>query len=263
VSETDKHPDPHPGPDDAATVDGIPTADDLLLIAVDHRRGRLRVSDHILPLGLAGGVLTELLLRQHISIAPHPERGLVLPTSVPPVDPLHAEVWDLIRLERANGHTHPLTKWIRFLAQTALATVAGRLAARGWLEIIPPTRRNRHTRYISPPPLRGYHQWRSLQLAQAISSAHHPATDPGHAEHLPQAATWPTPLLALAALTTSAGLTGCVFEDVEPARQATDVIADQLGRQPDLAAIVADVAELCDGRVRSGTRIRSAPHRRS
>lgn len=88
-------------------------ADDLFLVIGDDW-GKLRVNRDVAQIGLAGGLLAELILSGYVTV----ERNYLIATrSGEPIDPLAGAV---IRQVRAEQHELPVRKWIAFLAATSL-----------------------------------------------------------------------------------------------------------------------------------------------
>jgi hypothetical protein len=113
-------------------------ADDLYLIAHHEATGRPHLSPRALGIGMAGGLLAELVAAEVPTIRVH--RGHVLPLyyrnrepvarSGRPDEPVAGHVLDLIMAEPAP---RPARDWLLFLGKTAPADVAGRLMRSGYL----------------------------------------------------------------------------------------------------------------------------------
>ncbi|MEV6600870.1 GPP34 family phosphoprotein [Actinoplanes sp. NPDC051346] len=104
----------------------LPLADDLYLAAHDSPRGRCLLSDATLGLGLAAGLLAELVLWRRLDVR---DNHIVVIDDEPTRDPATAAV--LGQLLREPGHRR-IRDWISFLA-TGVATdlVERRLARAG------------------------------------------------------------------------------------------------------------------------------------
>ncbi len=102
-------------------------ADDLYLLAHDDRTGRPCLKPRPLGLGLAGGLLAELMLGGCIGLW---RDGSVIAHRTWPADDLGRQVRDQIVGER---EPHPLREWLLFLARTAAGEVATRLEVAGYL----------------------------------------------------------------------------------------------------------------------------------
>ena len=102
-------------------------ADDLYLMAHHEVSGRPLLQPRALGIGLAGGLLAELLLAGGITWW---HGGAVAPGRVLPADALARQVRDQIAGER---EPLPAREWLLFVARTAAADVAGRLERSGYL----------------------------------------------------------------------------------------------------------------------------------
>jgi hypothetical protein len=105
-------------------------ADDLYLLAHHERTGRPVLSPRAAGLGLAGGLLGELVLVGAIRI----RRGEVVTTAGLAEDALTAAVLSQVAGEVA---ARPVGEWLAFLSRTAPGGVAGRLEAAGYLAAVP------------------------------------------------------------------------------------------------------------------------------
>ncbi|MDX6391026.1 MAG: hypothetical protein QOJ73_2089 [Streptosporangiaceae bacterium] len=103
-------------------------ADDLYLMAHHEVSGKPHVQPRVLGLGLAGGLLAELLLLGSIGLVPH--GVLAVADHTPPEDGLARSVLGLVLSEQER---HAVQRWLLFLARTAAADVAGRLEESGYL----------------------------------------------------------------------------------------------------------------------------------
>ncbi|MDM4718357.1 GPP34 family phosphoprotein [Micromonospora sp. WMMA1363] len=102
-------------------------ADEFFLIAHNDIRGKAKLHPAATGLGLAGGLLGELVLYGHVTVSD----GLVtIVDRRPPVDALAHTVLD--QLIGEPRHQSART-WLSFLAQTATAAVGERLARAGVL----------------------------------------------------------------------------------------------------------------------------------
>lgn len=121
-------------------------ADDLYLIAHDDVTGRPLLHPRALGLGLAGGLLAELMLLDGLWLS----RGLVVMNDVSMVaDEMASRVLGLLLSER---ELHPVGNWLAFLGRTAAADVATRLARTGYLEQACPRRLRRRGQWIPADP---------------------------------------------------------------------------------------------------------------
>jgi hypothetical protein len=103
-------------------------ADDLWLLAHDDVSGRPFVQPRALGLGLAGGLLCELVLAGAVSV--YQEDIAVLRVRRPLPGELLVRV---LRQMAGEPHARPVAEWLAYLALTAPAEVAERLAASGYL----------------------------------------------------------------------------------------------------------------------------------
>jgi hypothetical protein len=109
-------------------------ADEVYLLAHHDLTGRPLLQPRPLGLGLAGGLLAELMLGGSIGLR---HDGVLLAGRTWPADDLGRRVRDLIAIE---PEPRPLGDWLAYLARTAAPEVAARLEqagylmrARGWL----------------------------------------------------------------------------------------------------------------------------------
>jgi hypothetical protein len=102
-------------------------ADDLYLMAHHEVSGKPLLQPRAVGLGLAGALLAELMLSGRIRIGPG---RVAVADPTPPEDALAGSVLDLVLGE---SEQHDLGTWLLFLARTAAADVAQRLARSGYL----------------------------------------------------------------------------------------------------------------------------------
>lgn len=103
-------------------------ADDLYLLSHDDRTGRPRLRQRPLSIGLAGALLTELMLGDSIGLD---RGGVLVPRRRRPADDLGRRVQAQIA---AGGTPRPARDWLLYLARGATKDVAGRLEQAGYLE---------------------------------------------------------------------------------------------------------------------------------
>jgi hypothetical protein len=104
-------------------------ADDLYLVAHHEQTGKPHLQPRALGLGLAGGLLAELMLSRSIRLW----HGVVMATDTsPPPDDLARSVLGQVAGER--GHLPP-RDWLLYLARTAAGDVARRLEQAGYLTL--------------------------------------------------------------------------------------------------------------------------------
>jgi hypothetical protein len=102
--------------------------DDLYLLAHNDVTGKPYIQARPLGLGLAGGLLAELVLAGALSVC---DDEITVPDSCrPPADELARNVLGSVARE---PEAHPVHDWLVYLARTAPAEVAHRLAAAGYL----------------------------------------------------------------------------------------------------------------------------------
>jgi hypothetical protein len=102
-------------------------ADDLYLLAHHDVTGRPLLQPRPLSIGLAGGLLAELMLGGSISVR---HDGAVTAHRTWPADNLAHHVRDQIAVE---SEPHPVEEWLLFLARTTAGDVARRLERAGYL----------------------------------------------------------------------------------------------------------------------------------
>ena len=118
----------HPGPLDAGLSGTGLVADDLYLMAHDDRNGKPRLQPRPLGIGLAGALLTELMLAGWIGL-----RRNTAVVIVPGVarDTVMRHV--LLKQMADEPGPQPVQAWLRFLARGAARDVAVRLEQAGYL----------------------------------------------------------------------------------------------------------------------------------
>lgn len=151
--------------------------DDMYLIAHHEASGRPCLSPRAAGIGLAGGLLAELLT------APVPaltlDHGCVLPLYrnngnpvaryTRPDDPVTARVLEVIA---AEARPRPVRDWLLFLGRTSAAQVAGRLERGGYL-----TRPGSRIWWRTPPPVPADVSWSvcaQLRARAALDTARPP-----------------------------------------------------------------------------------------
>ena len=106
-------------------------ADDLWLLAHDDRTGKCRIGPRPLGLGLAGGLLCELLLAGQAGVT---RDGLIIAGAKPPPDP-RAHHGSLLRQITSEPVPLPVRDWIRFISQSSAREVTARLEQDGYLTV--------------------------------------------------------------------------------------------------------------------------------
>jgi hypothetical protein len=102
-------------------------ADDLYLMAHHEVSGKPLIHPRALGIGLAGGLLAELMLTDSISLRPG---GTVGPGRIPLADGLARQVLGLLAGE---SEPRPVREWLLFIGRSAAVDVAGRLGQSGYL----------------------------------------------------------------------------------------------------------------------------------
>ncbi len=102
-------------------------ADDLYLMAHHEVTGKPLLQPRAVGLGLAGALLAELVLAGRIRVGPG---GVAVAGAAPSGDALADSVLALVHGEEQR---RPARDWLLFLARTAAADVARRLAGSGYL----------------------------------------------------------------------------------------------------------------------------------
>jgi len=121
-------------------------ADDLFLMAHDDVTGRPLLQPRAIGLGLAGGLLAELMLSGQLGVS----RGLVIAGNPGAPDGQFADgVMSLVLTERDR---HPVCDWLAFLARTSAADVARRLAGAGYLQEVWSRRPRRTGQWVPVDP---------------------------------------------------------------------------------------------------------------
>lgn len=121
-------------------------ADDLYLLAHHETTGKPHLQPRAAGLGLAAGLLGELMLAGRIRCW----RGLIIPAGgAPPGDELAARVLGLVVSEPEH---RPPRDWLRYLARSATGEVAARLAGAGYLSRAPGRRFGPAARWVPVDP---------------------------------------------------------------------------------------------------------------
>jgi hypothetical protein len=121
-------------------------ADDLYLLSHHEITGKPHLQPRALGLGLAGGLLAELLLSGSINLW----RGtIVTADGVPPRDDIARSVLNRVHSERQQLVARD---WLLFLGHTAVRDVARRLEQAGYLTRIATRRFSRTERWVPADP---------------------------------------------------------------------------------------------------------------
>ncbi|WP_426503001.1 GPP34 family phosphoprotein [Dactylosporangium sp. McL0621] len=138
-------------------------ADDLWLIAHEERDWRCRLHPRALGLGLAGGLLGELVLGGRVAIGAD---DVVRVADVgPPHDAFAHVVLAYLRSERALD----VRTWLKFFAEDkATSLVVERLQLAGLVEAVEVSRLRRHASRVLWPTDRTAAGWRPTRLQHVI-----------------------------------------------------------------------------------------------
>lgn len=121
-------------------------ADDLYLMSHDDVTGRPFLHPRALGLGLAGGLLAELLLSGRLSLR---QGRMVVSDAGAPADILGRCVLGHVLTER---QTYSVSDWLAYLARTSITDVAVRLELAGYLIRKPARRPWRAQRWVPADP---------------------------------------------------------------------------------------------------------------
>jgi hypothetical protein len=109
-----------------------PIADELWLLSHHEHSGRAKLEDQRVALGLAGGIVCELLIEGHITLASEQHVFLRF-------DPGYARdavgQWAMAEMDRADGQV-PVGQWIWHLGEQVTRRVADRLEQAGIVEYV-------------------------------------------------------------------------------------------------------------------------------
>jgi hypothetical protein len=149
-----------------SVLEGSPTllADEYFLISLDDRSGRGRLSAPVQSLGLASGLVGELVLAGYLMTA---ETEVYPLTAQLPPEPLAAEVMKVI-LARQNERD--LGTWLTFLAAEAITDVGDRLARAGKVVASQKRRRLGGTRVEYLPSNLSAAAWPGIRLGNLLAS---------------------------------------------------------------------------------------------
>jgi hypothetical protein len=202
-----------------------PLTHETFMIALNDRTGNLRLNAPSLGLVLAGTVLGELVLSQHLVI----NGGELEPLrSELPADPFLARRF--ARMLAEPGITDVST-WLRFFATEAVPDTARELQALGWLHIERwRSAFSRRSRYSYQPVRTSDIAWRPMRLAAVLS---------GLNQHLHQGHPIPWEEVLLAELLDAVGLLDIVLWN-SPKDDCRRVLRWCLTQHPTLHALVRE-----------------------
>ena len=141
-------------------------ADDLYLMAHHEITGKPHLQPRAVGLGLAGALLAELMLVGTICIQ---SGEVTVADGTPPGDGLVRSVLALVLSEHER---HAAQRWLLFLARTAAADVADRLAQSGYLTRVTTRRFGRRERWV---PVDADSAFAPLVRVKSVLSASGPA----------------------------------------------------------------------------------------
>src|SRR5262245_66589308 len=98
-------------------------------MGLDERTGRPRLHSRAMGLGLAAGLLCELVIDERLTVKTDRLIPLVGPDAV--TDPIHLRMLEHVHAEP----DHQLPVWLSFFAQSAVDAVADRLVGLGYLTV--------------------------------------------------------------------------------------------------------------------------------
>ena len=161
----------------ASTTDGerrrvSQLADDYYLICFQEQTGRAVVTDAVAGLGLAGGLLAELVLGAHLTI--HHGRLYPVAGTPAPTDPPLREI-----LQTVCGQQQPQATgtWLRFLATDAVCDVRARMGATGLLARVRTRRLGVTGRQVYLPTDSNAAAWPAIRLARLQPARYTRASD--------------------------------------------------------------------------------------
>jgi len=143
---------------------GSPVADDFYLVAHEERSGRCLVPQRVASLGLAAGLLAELVLSGHVQVI----NGRVFHrhAPAPPQDRVSRE---LLALVFETGAGAGVGNWLDLLTSNAVRNVRYRLTLAGSLTEVQIPRMLRRRRRAHLPTDPNAAAWPAIRLANALS----------------------------------------------------------------------------------------------
>jgi hypothetical protein len=197
-------------------------ADEFFLIALDDRTGKPRLHSRALSLGVAAGLLSELVLSDYIAVVDAVIRRI--DARQPPVDPTLTRMLEQIDAEQP----HPVPTWLSFFAQTSVPAVASRLVHDGYLRVEESrSLLRKRSSYTSTNPTA--HAWRAVRLGRLITNR--------------KVATWED--TTVAGLCSATGLATLVLWDATSAdHEYLGQLVAALAQEPSLRALINQVEAL-------------------
>ncbi|MBT8224161.1 MAG: GPP34 family phosphoprotein [Dactylosporangium sp.] len=142
----------------------LAVADDFFLIVLNDRTGKLRLHHRIAAIGIAGGMLAELVFGGHISFG---GGKVAVVHTEPPTERVAKQVYGRFLTE---PKTTDVRTWLAFFAEIATGLVADRLGENGWIEPIEQRRLLRRTGAVAYRPRdRSQVAWRAMRLAEQLA----------------------------------------------------------------------------------------------
>jgi hypothetical protein len=220
----------HPGPPNRGLSGTGRVGDDLYLAAHHDVTGKPQLPRRQLGLGLAGGLLAELMLDGSIGL--HQGRVAVAAGARTPDqdEPLTRRVRGQIA---AEPYLYPVRDWLRVLAPTAAGDIAGRLAQAGYLTLARARLPGRPARYVPVDS-----DWAFAALSRVRA-----ALDP--------ARSFPVREVTLAGLVVASGLSFRLDHDLSPAGISPGQAIGML--PPDLRELILQTRAAIDSTVLART----------
>jgi len=135
-------------------------SDDLYLVCFAEQTGRAVVTEAVAGLGLAGGLLAELVLGGHVLVHEgllHPVSGVAAPNDLP--------LWEVLQAVCGQRQPQEVGTWLRFLATDAVTDVRARMCAAGLLTRVRTHRFGVTGRQVYLPTDSNAAAWPSIRLA--------------------------------------------------------------------------------------------------
>jgi Golgi phosphoprotein 3 (GPP34) len=142
-------------------------ADDLFLICHNERSGRCRVTQRSAGIGLAAGMLAELVLGGHLAV--RDGRLCPGPATSGPTDRMLQDVLASMSLTAMGPPRRDVATWLKFLAIEAVEDVRHRLIGEGAMAQVAARTlgRGRRTVYVPTDPNAAV--WPAIRLAKHLS----------------------------------------------------------------------------------------------
>jgi hypothetical protein len=138
-------------------------SDDLYLICFAEQTGRAVVTDAVAGLGLAGGLLAELVLGGHLIV----HDGLVYPAAGVGA-PADATLRAVLHAVAGQRQPRDVGMWLRFLAGDAVCDVRARMGTAGLLTRVRTCRFGGRGRQVYLPTDSNAAAWPAIRLARQL-----------------------------------------------------------------------------------------------